>query len=126
MSGLVSTWLYFGCGHGSGHYLFDVRGRSPGGAREFDRLRALDGKLAPQPEREDQLYLAAFSRLEGWGCCALSWWDRSVDKRPASNSILFAPGARLPDTMLAEAQAQFPWVFSRLPQPVKLLEWSRP
>lgn len=111
-------WMYFGCrsSGGAGHYLSSPRGDAP---RQWDRLNTFDGKLAPQPERE--LYLAALSRLGGWNLSALSWWDRSVDRRGQSNSIIFAPSLDIaPDTMLAEAQRIFPWVFARLPQQVRL------
>lgn len=117
----MNGWIYFGCRSGVGHYLCNERGGSLGRDPRFDRLNRLDGKLAPQPERNDQLYQAALSRLEGFGLSALSWWDRSVDRRSGSNSIIFAPSLDIePSDMLAEAQKRFPWVFARLPQPVIL------
>lgn len=120
---MTAAWYYFGCGDQSGHYLFGQnRWRPPryGDDAPPERLHGgFDGSLAPHPERE--LYVAAVSRLGGINMTALAWWDRSVDKRPASNSIIFAPGLTIePEVMLAEAQRRFPWVFSRLPRPVRL------
>lgn len=115
---MIAQWLYFGCGTGSGHYLF-TEGRASWRAKD-ERLEYFDGKLAPQ--RPAHRYVAAFSILGGQQLAALSWWDNSVDHRPGSNSIIFAPlnEAGAPEAMLEEAQRRFPWVFSRLPQPVRL------
>ena len=116
---LSGEWMYFGCGREAGHYIFTASGRKLL-EHKFDRLgHCFDGSLPPQPE--EKLYLASFSRLGGWGLSALAWWDRSVDKRGASNSVIFAPSLTIsPDEMLTEAQTKFPWVFNRLPQPLEL------
>ena len=114
-------WFYFGCGGGAGHYLFNALGSKVYADGRLRRLRDhFDGTLPPQPEAE--LYVASFSRLGGWNMSALSWWDRSVDKRPGSNSTVFAPGLVIdPRAMLDLAHARFPWVFNRLPRPLSLL-----
>jgi hypothetical protein len=119
----IDQWLYFGCRSGAGHYLINVRGNSLGSDKIIRRLEAMDGKLAPQPEpaSAQQCYVAAFSRLGGFNLSTLSWWDRSVDTRSGSNSTLFAPGLDISaEEMLVHGQKLFPWVFSRLPQPLKL------
>lgn len=65
-------------------------------------------------------YAAPLSRLGGWNLSALSWWDRSQDTHPGSNSTIFAPGLTITaEEMLTEAQRRFPWVFSRLPETLK-------
>lgn len=113
----MSKWIYFGC-HNSrpGHYMFE-QGMLP--VHDSRLPRYFDGQLAPQDSREP--YIAAVSRLEGWGMTALSFWDNSVDKRPGSNSIIFAPSLTIsPDDLLSEAQRRFPQVFARLPTGVKL------
>lgn len=120
MSG--ERWYYFGCGDQTGHYLFgenrwkvNTQGKDAPPRRMESHF---DGTLPPQGGK---LYVASFSVLGGWGMCALSWWDCSVDKRVGSNSIVFAPGLNwTPEGMLAEAENRFPWVFSRLPQPLAL------
>lgn len=108
-------WVYFGCGRGSGHYTFSETGRSV--PWELDRLLCrFDGKLPPQPELEKDLYRPVFSRLGGLRRSSIAWWDRSVDKRPGSNSVVFAPGLTIEAAdMLAEAKRRFPWVFARCP-----------
>jgi hypothetical protein len=119
---MADKWIYFGCGDQSGHYAFEEGTRYRSSDSSF---AAFDGTLPPQPER--QLYVASFSRLGGWGFSALSWWDRSVDSRPGSNSTILAPSLTIePDTMLAEAKRRFPWVFDRLPQPIRLLAHATP
>lgn len=121
----MTAWIYFGCGQEAGHFLHDEKGRQTMVARELNRrLQMFDGMLAPRTADggEATLYAASFSRLGGYGLSALSWWDRSVDSRPASNSIIFAPTLTISaDEMLAEAQRRFPWVFLRTPQPVALI-----
>lgn len=108
--------LYFGCHDGAGHYLHE-----PGMVRchGINQPRNFDGLLAPQDSTKP--YIAAVSRLEGWGMSALSFWDYSVDKRPGSNSIFFFTSLDIsPDDMLAVAKKRFPSVFARLPIEVTL------
>lgn len=119
-------WLYFGCAPGqSGHYLLRESGSTlhAYGSNPLAYLQRMcwDGNLAPQPERGGELYRASLSRLGGWGYSALSWWDRSQDKRGASNSTILAPDLTIaPADMLRESQARMPWVFTRLPQELVL------
>lgn len=115
----MNEWLYFGCHRQAGHYLFGQGMRSRY-EHKYDRLTHFDGKLPPQDCADP--YIATVSRLEGWGMSALAFWDYSVDKRGGCNSVVFAPSLTIsPDDLLAEAKARFPEVFSRLPQPVRLL-----
>lgn len=116
----MKEWLYFGCHDAPGHHLFTQ------GMRRFTRygwpgnLSRFDGMLPPQTDTAP--YIATVSRLEGWGMTALAFWDYSVDKRGGCNSVVFAPSLTItPDELLSEAQARFPQVFGRLPQPVRLL-----
>jgi hypothetical protein len=120
---MSEPWIYFGCGHGAGHYAFtQARNSLPPPHPLFRKIERLDGVLPPQPERDALLYWAAFSRLGGLGWTALAWWDRSVDKRPASNSLILAPGLTIEaEQMLEEARLRFPWVFARCPE-VRLLD----
>jgi hypothetical protein len=114
---VVDQWLYFGCYRQPGHYLFR-EGMVPTYDRRLDRLTHLDGKLPPQGS--DAPYVASISRLGGWGLTALAFWDYSVDGRGGCNSVVFAPSLTIsPEELLAEAQARFPQVFGRLPQPVR-------
>ena len=117
----VLPWLYFGCGTGIGHHLFGQDSQRWHSYRDQDRylenLAQLDGMLAPQ---DAKMLLksdcpASLTRLGGWGYSALSWWDRSVDTRPGSNSIIFAPDMTIKATEIeALGRKRFPWVFARL------------
>lgn len=117
------SWRYFGCGSESGHYLFDPhRGRFWPEHAIDRRLAKFDGVLPPCPEPRACDYRASFNRLGALGYSALSWWDRTVDTRPASNSTIFAPSLKIPaEEMLAEAPRWFPWVFKRLPVQLTLI-----
>lgn len=113
----MGKWLYFGCNDRPGHYLWEERmimAHANGLPRNFD------GLLAPQNTRKP--YIAAVSRLGGWGLSALSFWDYSVDSRSGSNSIIFAPSLTItPDELLSEAKCRFPQVFARIPSEVVLM-----
>ena len=117
----MNEWLYFGCHREAGHYVFaeGMRSYRPpygSGARDLSRF---DGMLPPQGSSDP--YIAAVTRLEGWGMTALAFWDYSVDKRGGCNSVVFAPSLTIaPEELLEQAQARFPQVFRRLPQPVIL------
>jgi len=120
-------WLYFGCGlMQPGHYLFyPSRGLAKIG--ELGRvLSRFDGQLAPlRVGAGAPRYQATFSSLGAFGLVALAWWDNSVDTRPGSNSIVFAPNiGESPEQVLIDAEKRFPWVFERLPQPVTLFGGS--
>lgn len=90
--------------------------------RELEDLVKFDGQLAPQFAKEI-LYIAAFSQLDGWGYSALSWWDRTVDDRPGSNSTIFCPATKISPEMIlhgAEQPDRFAKVLQRLPKPLTL------
>lgn len=109
----VAQWLYFGCYRQSGHYLF-TQGMRQTNATALKGLDRFDGMLAPQDT--NQGYVAAVSRLGGWGCSALSFWDYTVDKRQRSNSIVFAPSMTIaPEDLLKGLEMHFPEVWERLP-----------
>lgn len=123
MTGFLNTAYYFGCHRRSGHYLFAPQMRDAGRTAWHDRMTYLDGSLAPEKDDvqgayEPQFY-AKFWRLTGYTpipYSAISWWDRSVDSRHASNSIIFAPGHTVSAEVILElAQQHFPQVMGRLP-----------
>ena len=61
--------------------------------------------------------MAALSRLGGWGVSALSFWDRTGDSRPGSNSTFFAPGLTISaEDIVAGSKRLFPQVWARLPE----------
>lgn len=120
--------FYFGCFEQAGHYWFDTFMRTP---------RQADGSYYPHPgapspwgypdctlqphcvQVRDRWEVigpqieghALVHRKDGW--TALSFWDRSVDKRGNSNSTFMFRGDFDFDTMVALAQEHFPKVWKR-------------
>lgn len=112
-------WYYFGCWAQAGHFLFTEGMRYPLFSDKEHSLTKFDGLLAPQGIRTP--YIATVSRLGGWGYSALSFWDNSVDTRPGSNSIIFAPSLSVSyDGIMKGFQRYFPEVWSRVGSLVKL------
>lgn len=79
----------------------------------------IDGKLQPRIEgKEAPQGVAALhkrlSRFDGATWTALSFWDRTGDKRPSSNSNFVARGDFTADEMIALAREHFPEVMARL------------
>lgn len=106
------SWYYFGCTTGTGHRLTDKHGRSA----YIDSLIRLDGQLC-LPEKT--LYHAAFTRIPHLEYSALAWWDNTVDRRPGSNSVIFAPSLSCSlESVRAAMVKWFPWVEFRLPKPL--------
>lgn len=76
--------IYFGCIRESGHYFHPLKGYKTTNLPEnWPWGYEVDGKL--QPEKESQ-GSAKLHHKDGWTC--LAWWDRTVDKRPASTSAI--------------------------------------
>ena len=118
----MKEWFYLGChtGH-QGHYLYTQRMKSYGYERKFTGLMRFDGTLPPQ--NDPTPYVATVSRLEGWEYSALAFWDYSVDTRPGSNSIVFAPSLSIdPVELLLQAKDRFSEVFNRFTQPIQLFK----
>lgn len=106
---------YYGCLGEVGHYWYGhtTRHRAPADvpseiARRIDTW--LCPGIAPRPTPQVE-GTAALHHVEGW--TALAWWDRSVDTRPGSNSVLVARGTLGVDDMLALGLAHFPEVMAR-------------
>lgn len=105
-------WLFFGCIERGGHFLVD---RSLLRALPmYSDLAHLDGQLAPKTHQRP--YEAVMSRLGGWGLTALSFWDYSIDTRPGSNAIVFAPSLIISgEALLGSAEKVFPRIWKRFP-----------
>lgn len=104
-------WFYFGCHGEAGHYLF-----MPGMLHVYNHALSLrfDGSLC---RKETTPFIAALSRLGGLGYSALAFWDYSVDSRPGSNSIFFAPSLTASaETIVIGSQKYFPQVWRRIPE----------
>lgn len=116
--------FYFGPWDKPGHYLFDERGRwqidHPQGF-PWSAWSGIDGCLQPGcrqvrdrwehsgPQNEGQ---ALLHHKDGW--TALSFWDRSVDRRGACNSNYFAEGYFTFDEMVEMARTRFAVRWNRM------------
>lgn len=110
--------FYFGPWDQAGHYFFDVDGLRPHSsqiARCPWTENEIDGVLQPGcaltrggywthtgPELEGK---ALVHYKDGW--TALSFWDRSVDSRPASNSTYIVEGTVAFEQMVEFAKKSF-------------------
>lgn len=120
--------LYFGCHREAGHYLFTVGMESLGARRNSyrDLETFIDGSFCPtglpQSQQEGVANLTHMNR-DYHGLTILSFWDRSVDSRPGSNSNFILPGVLNFQQALEESKKQFPKVFSRFK--FEVTEWKK-
>jgi hypothetical protein len=117
--------LYFGCIRKAGHYLWAKNGDHI--VEDWQREReirqvfggALDGALCwngraerrGHDQRDETEGRAFITHRGGW--TALAFWDRSVDKRGACNSVFFAPGELTFEQMVRLARHHWPKVWER-------------
>ncbi len=89
--------LYFGCKREPGHFLWDGH-RSTLDPRKWGlpwKIRHLDGQLLENGKVADiptGLAYWTVGRRDYVFWHAFFWWDRSVDRRPASNSGFYVSG----------------------------------
>lgn len=110
---------YFGYIAGGGHEITNERGsRSeaertlPFAYRILDAgLLARDYSTEPQPEG-----VVRRVKIAGW--TVFTFWDRSGDSRPRSNSAFVIHGDWAFDDMLVIAKAAYPEVFNRITFPL--------
>jgi hypothetical protein len=121
---------YFGCWEQAGHFLCDEHGRHMHDEKVCPwKDYEIDSKLQPGcyedrgywqhrgPETEGE---ALVHHKDGW--TALSFWDRSVDKRGKCNSTFMAEGIHDFETMKKIAMERFPKIWSRFTFEVKLVQ----
>ena len=108
----MREWLYFGCHVDSGHFLWRANGvREHRHGHPFGQF---DGTLC-LPRAVGQ-HVASLSRLGFAGYSVLAFWDYTIDKRPGSNSIIFAPSLDLSALEIAEgAKKHLPLFACRWP-----------
>ena len=103
---------YFGCWGDSGHFMFNRDGETAErNARAIlpPPLRVPDATLTPKgPQIQG---VALLHHVEGW--TAISFWDRSVDSRPGSNSTFILRGTLTWDEVIEQSRAAFPSVWAR-------------
>ena len=112
---MIDGAFYFGCWNEPGHFLRSANGRThhvdatlPD---DFPLMwRILDGGLLP-PCRPQVEGIATFIHINGW--TVLSFWDRSVDKRPGCNSAFLLRGIYTFDVACKAAAEMFPTVWGR-------------
>ncbi len=131
--------LYFGCMRRLGHFLHDSDGRSLfHGQESFPDLpwdeALMDGSLLANGKIPDIPTGKVYWTLGGADALwyAFYWWDRSVDKRGASNSGFYVRGfgwnvgkeAELVQAAFDYACGQFPSVVARQAYPLVLqVDW---
>lgn len=102
----MNAVYYFGPIRQAGHYLWLSEHRKSCDILETNPWKyKLDGKLAPSDNNEKEGE-ALIHHKEGW--TALSFWDRTVDKRGGSNSTYLINKILNYDEMVALAQDRFP------------------
>lgn len=100
--------FYFGCWSPKekGHYLYDQNGttRHAYNCLMPIRMESLDGGLLNGvPDKEGNAVV-----FRGRGKTLLSFWDRSGDSRPASNSTFILLGDLSFEDAVEAAKAEFP------------------
>ena len=110
--------FYFGCKDSAGHYLWEGPneiypqtishriGANNANTRFFERM---DAVYAPGRTEKEGVY----QEVDIDGFKILAWWDRTVDKRPGSNSALIGWGFNTSEEMIEAAKIIYPWVMSR-------------
>lgn len=123
--------FYFGCIDGPGHFFHGQGGTTKVRALEdhltalFDGLDSLDGKLCWNSPRRDHHRYDRRGETEGQafvthrgGWTALAFWDRSVDRRGASNSAFFVQGTLTFAQIVRVARHRWPKIWARFAFPV--------
>jgi hypothetical protein len=124
---------YFGCHQYPGHYMHRV-----GMSLDWEFLErnpwgtSVDGGLCPGVNEKGEAWrvqnqiegAATLHHKDGW--TALSFWDRSIDKRNACNSAFLAEGTHTFDEMLVIAREHFPTVMARFTFPIVPAESIKP
>jgi hypothetical protein len=130
--------FYFGPWDSPGHYIVDERGYSMYGDKLGTlpwTLGQLDGGLQPHfadcAKKRGHYYRccncpsgaegpALLHHKDGW--TALAFWDRTVDKRGACNSVYMAEGTYTFDQMVAMARERFAVRWNKMAFQVTLYE----
>lgn len=109
----MKVW-YFGYKAGYGHGM--IPGRYADDSLDFMAKNplafCLDGGLCPKTNGYEDEGVANIARKDGW--TAIAFWDRSGDKRHASNSAFLFNDERIGfDAAIAIAKQEFPQIFTR-------------
>lgn len=117
---------FFGCWKECGHVLRDKHGYSVG---EYGKNKlpadfpikpdSLDGSLL-YGIKEQIEGRTVLSHIGNW--TIISFWDRSVDKRPGSNASFVIRGKKTLDEAKEIAKAEFPSIYNRFTFPLILAD----
>lgn len=115
--------FYFGYVEGYGHGLIDqygnhVRDRDSKSLPKY--LRLPDATLTPNISGEPEGVAKIIVDSEGW--TVLSFWDRSGDRRPGSNTNFILKGTFSFEEALNYSKDIFPNIFSRITFPIVLFK----
>jgi hypothetical protein len=117
---------YFGCGRDMGHFLYgpnaltDPTLQPPAGCPwNIGHMDCGLLKNGRHPDKPDGRVFFTLARND-WH--AFFWWDRSIDRRGASNSGFYVQGFRAPQyrTAFEHACATFPMIVARQQLPLVL------
>lgn len=126
----IDGCYFFGCdGRTAGHYLYG-RHKSAAALREIERTidhalgKSLDGALCWNSARQARGYdphnetegRAFRTCRNGW--TAVAFWDRTGDKRGASNTVFIAYGELTFSQVIRAAKHAWPEVWARFTFPV--------
>lgn len=118
---------YFGCWGGYGHYLWQQNGRHPQPSTILDlpwKEKDLDCTLCPRYQRystnQQNEGEALLHHKNGW--TALAFWDRSIDKRHGSNSVLLIQKEVTLEEAIEIFKQEYPSIWSRFNFTIKLYE----
>jgi hypothetical protein len=123
--------FFFGCGNNQkGHYLFESDDRMNGHTDQIsDRYGinrrilggVIDSSFAPAGTDEQSKYqLSYICTTKADFIKIVSWWDRTGDSRPGSNSSLIGIGYSSAEEMIDDAYVYFPMTMGRMPRPTSL------
>lgn len=111
---------YFGCWEQVGHYLRDHTGKNISYSNNDLPWDQIDGVLCPDDTRKEGI--VKIHHEKGW--TAAAFWDNSIDRRPASNSVLLVEDLIDITEVICEFERTFPQIYKRFD--FKLIEWLIP
>jgi len=116
--------LYFGCGRGSGHYLWvgewgkeerpDMILGLTGITITKEFIHHIDGKYVPKTTNQQGAYRETMEA----GFRIIGWHDYTVDRRQGSNSVFIGVGYESAAELLDDARNFFPSVMLRQTVPL--------
>lgn len=115
--------IYMGCHRQAGHYFFTKGMRSLGGFAEERGLYALDTAFAPTDTQDQGLAWFHAGQSNGIPWNVISFWDRTIDRRPGSHSTFLLTGSfKFFSEAIVICRQDFPEVFERFNFEVKLVK----